>query len=244
MMAKEDKFKIAKRIVKIVNGKVPIMGNIIANSYSEGTRELKAYEASGVDAIGVTPPLIYKYTNEGLVNYFTFLAKNTLLPIYIYNAPESGNKLSPELIIKLADENENIVGCKDSTQNIVEQQILIDGVKDMDKFELIAGSDAQIVSTMMLGGTGVISLISTLFPSLVVDTCEACRTECWKKAMALQQKILRVRSILKTGPFMAAYKAVSHYTGQSFGCMKKPLAEVSEDEKDKIIEALKKEGIL
>lgn len=244
MMNTEDRNKVARTVVATVGGTVPVMGNIICNSLSEGLAAIRAYEELNYDALSITPPLVYKYDAPGISEYCSFIAKNTDLPVYIYNAPESGNKLSPQMITELVGKHKNIIGVKDSTQNIIEQQQLIDAIKHEDKFELIAGSDAQIVTTMFLGGTGVISLITTLFPRLIVELCQACVDGQWDKANDLQQKVLRVRSALKIGPFMAAYKFVAQQLGRSFGVMKKPLSEVNENEKVRIKAALEAEGLL
>lgn len=227
MLSSAERFECAKKVITTTNGRVPIMGNVITNSLDEGISIAKEYADLGVDAIIITPPLIYKYNTDGLFSFFNEIAASTLLPTYIYNAPETGNKLSPQLISKLLKANSNIVGCKDSTQNIIEQQTLLSLVEEGRRFELLAGSDAQIVSTMMLGGVGCISLITVVFPELIVETCIACKNGEWEKAIDLQAKVLRVREMLKIGPFMAAYKYVSDKLGRPMGGMKRPMSYVS-----------------
>jgi 4-hydroxy-tetrahydrodipicolinate synthase len=111
-------------------------------------------------------------------------------------------------------------------------------------FELLAGSDAQIVTSMMLGGTGVLSLVTSVFPKLIVDTCTAAEAKDWNKAIECQQKVLRVRQALKVGPFMAAYKFVGNCFGTPLGRMKQPLSELSEAEKNKITALLKEQGMI
>lgn len=75
-----------------------MLGNLIYNSVDMAVDCMKRYEECGCGAIIITPPLVYKYTEEGLYRYFAGIAGQTKLPVYLYNAPETGNKLSPELI--------------------------------------------------------------------------------------------------------------------------------------------------
>ena len=244
MMSEKDRIICAKVILESANHRVPVMGNIIANSNTEGEAFAKMYKEMGVNAITITPPLIYKYTNDGLFDYFNDVANSVDLPVYIYNAPETGNKLSPQLVAKLFSENEKFYGYKDSTQNIIDQQTLLSLIASNRHFELLAGSDAQITTTMMLGGLGVISLITVVYPKLISELVKACEEKEWEKGVKLQTKVLRVREALKVGPFMAAYKYVSGLLGRPLGHMKKPLTGLSVSEEEKIAFLLKEQGLL
>lgn len=243
MLSREECNGTAKAVVGTVKGKVPVMGNIIQNSISGGIKRAEEYAEMGMDAIIITPPLIYKYSEDGLYEFFTEIAKSVKIPAYIYNAPETGNKLSPSLVSKIFLKNENFRGYKDSTQSIIDQQTLL-RLLDGRPIELMAGSDAQIMTTMMLGGVGVISLISTVFPKLIVDICAACDRKDWEKAKQLQFKIIRVREALKIGPFMAAYKYVGTQVGNPMGTMREPLKSLSEENKASIDKILKEQEMI
>ena len=244
VLTKEERKKCAKVVYEACKGRVPVMGNIIANSVEDGVESAHTYAKIGYDAIIITPPPIYKYTQDGIFEFFDSIASSTELPCYIYNAPETGNKLSPAMIAKLFEKNERFMGYKDSTQSIIEQQTLIGLIGEERHFELLAGSDAQIVTTAMLGGAGGISLITVVFPDLIVECCEACEKGEWEKAIELQQKILKVREALKCVPFMAAYKYVSGRLGRPLGGMRKPMAYVSEKDCEIIEGKLKALGLL
>jgi len=244
MMSFEERLDILGAAVRAANGRVPVMGNVIYNSIAEASDFVRRSEALGVDAIIVTPPLVYRYSDAALFDHFNGVASATKLPVYIYNAPETGNKISPEIIAKLFATTENFWGYKDSTQDIIHQQTVLGLIGDKRHFELLAGSDAQIVTTMMLGGVGVLSLITSVFPKIVVEACDAAEKGQWAEAVSIQQKILRVRQALKIGPFMAAYKYVAGEIGAPLGRMKWPLNELSQAEKVKVTAALAEEGML
>ncbi len=244
MMSDEDRCSAAIAVRRATAGKVPVMGNIIANSIVEGVRSAREYQEIGMDAIILTPPLIYKYTTDGLYAFFVEIAASVDLPAYIYNAPETGNKLAPILVARIFNQNPRFLGYKDSTQSIIETQTLLQLLDDGRHFELLSGSDALTMPIMMLGGIGVISLISVVFPKLIVDTCAACHAQNWEKATELQNKVLRVREALKIGPFMAAYKYAGAKVGNPLGVVKRPLASLNEKEMDAITSGLSAEGLL
>jgi 4-hydroxy-tetrahydrodipicolinate synthase len=154
MMPESDRIACAKTVLSAAKGKAPVMGNVIANSVNDGVEMAGIYAEIGADAVTITPPILYKYTSDGLYEYFDALASSVKLPVYIYNAPETGNKLPPQLTAKLFTNNAAFRGYKDSTQNIIEQQTLLSLIAPDRHFELLSGSDAQIATTMMLGGLG------------------------------------------------------------------------------------------
>lgn len=234
MLSSQERLKVLSHAVKATRGRIPVMSNVIFNNILEAKNYVKESEKIGVDAIIITPPLVYKYSESALFDHFNNIAIATKLPVYIYNAPETGNKISPEIIAKLFNTTENFWGYKDSTQDIIHQQTVLGLIDDNRHFELLSGSDAQIVTTMMLGGTGVLSLVTSVFPRLIVEVCTAAENKDWDKAIELQAKVLRVRQALKIGPFMAAYKFVGNSFGIPLGLMSAPLSELTDGEKEKV----------
>ena len=71
-------------------------------------------------------------------------------PTYIYNVPQTGNTMSPRTVARIANAHPNVLGYKDSTQNISALQDLLLQVNYPD-FQCIAGSDA-LSSLFILGG--------------------------------------------------------------------------------------------
>lgn len=245
MMPTDERLQSLKAAVEAAKGRVPIMGNVIYNSVSEAAAFVQRSEDVGVNAIIITPPVVYKYTEKALFDYFKGIADSTKLPVYLYNAPETGNKISPEIIKNLFDAAPNFWGYKDSTQDIIHQQTVISLIGKDRHFELMSGSDAQIVTTMMLGGLGILSLLSCVFPKIIVEVVEAAEAGDWDKAKEIQRKILHIRQALKIGPFMAAYKYAATLTGGALlGEVKHPLAGLSDSEKEKIVKILKEEEMI
>jgi 4-hydroxy-tetrahydrodipicolinate synthase len=240
----EDRVKVAEITVRSVKEKIPIMANIAYNSIQEALELLKRYEDVNVDAIAITQPMVYPYSQDSLYSFFAKLASATKLPVYIYNAPQSSNVLSPHLLSRLFKEIPNIKGYKDSTQDIIHLQNFISLLEKDHQYEILAGSDATILPTLQLGGAGVISLISTVFPRPIIEICDAYFNGDIEKAKELQFKILRIRNILKIGPFMAGYKYAAALIGHPMGMVKEPLVDLNEQERAMIKEGLAKEGLL
>ncbi|MCR4428609.1 MAG: dihydrodipicolinate synthase family protein [Caldiserica bacterium] len=239
-----QRIEAAKVTVSNAQKKVPVMGNIACNILTEALKLLEAYEDLGLDAVAITQPMVYPYPPNGVFQFLKEIIERSKLPVYIYNAPQSGYVLSPSFLARLFTNFKNVKGYKDSTQDIIHLQTLIREIGKERNLEIFAGSDATILPTLHLGGAGVISLVSTVFPKVVIDLCEAFFKGNFPLAQEIQFKILRIREILKIGPFMAGYKFVSGLIGNSVGTMKIPLKDLSEEERDKIRKGLAQEGLI
>lgn len=241
---REEQLAMAAETVKRVRGRVPVMGNIAATRPCDAITLLEGYEACGVDAVSVTQPVIYGYTADALYRFYADIAEHTTLPVYIYNAPQTGNTLTPSLVARLVEEYEGIRGYKDSVQDIIHLQSVMARIPKGRHFECLAGSDATIFPTLALGGCGVISLISALFPKPVADVCTLYfegKTEASREAAC---RVLEIRTALKGAPFLAGYKYVAELVGMPLGRVRPPLSEASDGQKEKIKESLQKLGLL
>lgn len=244
MMGERESFEVARTVIDACKDRAPVIGNVYANSTYRGCDMAKCYKECGVDALMIYTPYIYPYTKNGMFEYCSAVGQATDLPMYICNVSDTSNKFSPDLIADIFKANENFVGYKDGTQIVIDQLTILSKLPKGRKFDLISGSDGLLMTTMMNGGVGIISLVTTVFPALVVETVQACQNKEWEKARRLQYKLIRVREALKTGPFMAAYKYAARLTGRSLGYMRAPLQEVSEEQGAKIEKILQDEGMI
>lgn len=243
-LSPQEQIDVTAAVVKYVGGRVPVMGNVGCNTLEDGLSVVWGYEAAGVDAISIEQPCVYKLPEEGLLNYFRTLISATKLPVCIYNAPQTGNTLSPGAVASLFHEFEQVHYYKESTIDFIHIQNTLRRIGHDRPMELLGGSDATSWLLMLLGSPGTISIISTVFPKPVKDMCDAYFAGDVERARDLQDFILDIRDTLKTGPFVAGYKYASTLAGVPLGSMRKPLAELSEADKGKIKEKLTKLGLI
>ena len=229
-----ERIAMTKVAVEKANGKIPVVANIVELRLCDAKTLLKSYEDTGVDAICITQPYIIPYTADMLYSYISELASMTKLPVFIYNAPQTGNTLSPSLVAKIVNNNENIVGYKDSTQDIIHLQTTMAGIKKGRHFECVSGSDATIFPTLAIGGCGIISLISALFPQPIIDVCETYFKGDIAGSFEKQKEVLAIRTALKGAPFLAGYKYAASLIGLNLGIVRNPLSNASDKEKETI----------
>lgn len=229
-----ERIAMTKVAVEKAKGKIPVIANIVEMRLCDAKTLLQGYVDAGADGICLTQPSIIPYTPDMLFNYMSSLAAMTKLPVYVYNAPQTGNTLSPALVAKIVNSNGNIVGYKDSTQDIIHLQTTMAGIKKDKHFECISGSDATIFPTLAVGGCGIISLISALFPQPIIDVCETYFKGDIAGSFEKQKEVLAIRTALKGAPFLAGYKYAASLIGLNLGIVRNPLSDASDKEKETI----------
>ncbi|MFN6431848.1 4-hydroxy-tetrahydrodipicolinate synthase [Eubacterium callanderi] len=236
----EELIETTKTVVEAAGDRALVMGNIACQTLPEAMQVLRGYEAAGVDAVCIQQPCVYSIPQEELVAYFDAIASATALPAGIYNAPQTGNTLSPASVAAIFKHNENMQFYKESTIDFVHIQNTMRLIGPDRSMTFLNGSDATTFSVMQLGGAGVVSLISAVFPKAVLKLVNAMEAGDIAGGRAAQNEILLIREALKTGPFVAGYKYAAGLMGVPLGYMRRPLAELSEDEKEKIKTSLEK----
>ena len=156
--------------VRTVDGRIPVIAGTGSNDTSYAIELSKFACSAGVDGLLVVTPYYNKATQGGLIQSYTAIADAVDKPIILYNVPSrTGCNIQPATVAKLA-EHPNIVGLKAASGDI--SQIADTAALVKGKMDIYSGNDDQIVPIMSLGGIGVISVLSNVFPKETVAICD------------------------------------------------------------------------
>lgn len=158
----DEKWLIIDHVRKSVPSKTKIMVATGDNNTRRAIDKAQRAFELGADAILVTVPPYVKPSQEALTIHFSAVAKAiNNKPMMIYNIPgRTGKEISPQTVARLAKENPNIFGIKQS-------------MADMDKlsklrilcppdFQIYSGDDSLTLPMLALGARGVVSVMSHL----------------------------------------------------------------------------------
>ncbi len=155
--------------VRTVDGRIPVIAGTGSNDTSYAIELSKFACSAGVDGLLMVTPYYNKATQGGLLASYTAVADAVDKPIILYNVPSrTGCNIQPATAAKLA-EHPNIVGLKAASGDI--SQIADTAMLVKGKMDIYSGNDDQIVPIMALGGIGVISVLSNVFPKETVAIC-------------------------------------------------------------------------
>ncbi|MGL5206104.1 MAG: 4-hydroxy-tetrahydrodipicolinate synthase [Acidaminococcaceae bacterium] len=240
----EEKLELFRTVVKRVKGRVPVIAGTGSNN-TAGTIELtKAAEATGVDGFLVVGPYYNKPPQEGFYQHFKAIADATELPVIIYNVPgRTSSNILPQTVVRLAQDCKNIVAIKEAAGNVSQVAELYSILPE--DFTIYSGDDLLILPFMSVGATGLISVVSNTGGQLLQDLMQAFEAGKIKEAMDLNAKMLPVAKamFITTNP-IPVKEAVSMLTPINAGPVRLPLVPMSDVEKEKVCDVLKKYGLI
>lgn len=233
-----------KQVIQIAKTKCEGKTALIVGTGSYSTKQtientLKA-ENSGADAALIVTPYYNRPTQEGLYLHFKTIAEASNIPIIIYNVPgRTGQNLQTETLKRLLN-IPSIKGIKEASGNISQINEVISLVKsERPDFSVLSGDDALTLPSMALGGDGVVSVISNIFPNEVKSLVDRMYTGDLFSARAIHNDLMPYMKMafLETNPI--PIKAIHKLMQLPGGKCRLPLCELTEENKQKIENGLK-----
>ena len=162
-LSQDEKELVITTIIEANNGRLPLVLGVGGNNTMKVVEELKSRDFSKFQAILSVSPYYNKPTQEGIYQHFKRIAEASPIPVIVYNVPgRTASNMSPETVIRLANDFKNIIGIKEAAGDIVQAMKLIQG-KPKD-FLVISGDDMITLPMVLAGGSGVISVIGEGYP--------------------------------------------------------------------------------
>lgn len=244
VIRQQEKIEFAKRVVEMVDHRVPVFAGPGACSTQETIETAKAMEAAGVDALSVISPYFVQPTDDELYEHFKAVAESVKIPIILYNIPRLTGVNINSTVFERLTELDNVAGIKDSSRNIENLQSYIDVAKKKG-LAVLVGSDGIIAQGYRMGATGAIAGMSNVIPKLMTDMFKALVEKRDEEADKLQEEVNVIRSVNKLATMPSVLKrALELGNIAEAGPARKPVFETTPELDEKIKEMLKHYGLI
>ena len=233
--------RVIRHVVEVANKRVPVIAGAGANATAEAIELSKASESAGADALLHVTPYYNKPTQEGLYRHYAAIARETRLPIVLYNVPSRTScDLLPETVDRLAG-IDRVVAIKDAT-DVRRASDLIAAVGD--RIAVLAGDDAIALPIMALGGRGVISVVSNVVPGRMAAMCDAAAAGDLVRAREIHFDLLPLFGLLFAESNPIPVKAALELMGVMTGEVRLPLSPCSPALRARLADHLRAKGLL
>jgi 4-hydroxy-tetrahydrodipicolinate synthase len=234
--------KVIEEVVKIVNGRIPVIAGTGANSTREAIELTRTAKQLGADAALLVTPYYNKPTQEGLYQHYKAVAEAVDLPQILYNVPgRTGVDMHNDTVIRLADVD-NIVGIKDATGDLVRGEDLITRLNG--KIAVYSGDDATAYELILKGAQGNISVTANVAPRVMSQVCAAALAGNREQAEQLNNSIKQLHQILfcESNPIPVKWALAD--MGKITTGIRLPLTVLAESYQPQVHQALKDAGVL
>ena len=187
-LSDEEKQKLLKETVSIVEGKVPVIINIAEQTTKAAIDAANKAEKDGASGLMMLPPMRYKADDQETITYFKEVAKSTSLPIMVYNNPVD---YKIEVTLDMFEEllaHSNIQAVKESTRDISN----VTRIKNRfgDRLKILCGVDTLALESLLMGADGWVAGLVDAFPAETVAIYELQKAGKIKEAIAIYRWFL------------------------------------------------------
>jgi 4-hydroxy-tetrahydrodipicolinate synthase len=241
-MTNQMRKDVAEFAIAYTRGRLPCLVCVGAPGTAEVIDLGRHAKTSGADGVLVINPYYALLSQDHLHHHYTKIAAALDLPIFLYNFPAlTGQDLNIPLISALVKECNNIVGIKDTVDNISHTRSIITSVKsDNTNFMVFSGFDEYLLDNLILGGDGAIPATSNIAPEICCGIFKAFEEKNFEAVIRLQRRLAQLVRLYALEPaHFGVIKEAMRMTGLDISTATiSPITQLSEEKKKTLAEIL------
>lgn len=235
-LSNEEKVELFKFVVKVVDGRVPVIAGTGSNNTRASIQLTQQAENAGVDGVMLVVPYYNKPSQEGLYLHFKAIAESTTLPVMLYNVPgRTSVNMTPETVIRLSN-IKNIVAIKEASGSLDAMAEIVN--KTPEGFSLYSGDDALTLPALSVGAIGVISVAAHIIGNEMQVMIEKYQSGQFEAAAADHRNLLPIMKALFAAPNPTPVKAALNLNGIPVGGVRLPMIPLNDAELSSLQEVL------
>ncbi|KZS75315.1 dihydrodipicolinate synthase family protein [Mycobacterium kansasii] len=213
--------------IAAVDRRVPVIAGGSDVTTAKTIRRARYAERAGADAVMILPVSYWKLTEREIAQHYRSIGDAIGIPIMAYNNPAtSGVDMSPELLVTMFDNIENLTMVKESTGDLSRMHRiaqLSDG-----QLPFYNGSNPLVLDALRAGAAGWCTAAPNLRPQPCIDLYEAVRRDDLEKAQLLYDDLKPLLQFIVAGGLPTTVKAGLELLGFPVGDPRAPLLPLDE----------------
>lgn len=186
----DERLILANSSLEAFGDKIDIILNIAEGSTRNAIDLVGKAEKNGVHGLMVLPPMMYKPTDQEVVDFFKDIASSTQLPIMLYNNPVDYKiEISIDSLEKLIH-LDNIQAIKESTRDISN----VTRIKNAfgSRIKILCGVDTLAMEELLMGADGWVAGLVDAFPAETVAIYRLIKAGRINEALAIYRWFLPI----------------------------------------------------
>ncbi len=192
----ERRNEIIENLVRIVDGRVPVLAGIIDTETERMIEHGKRAEQMGVDALVATCPFYALQGIDEIEWSFRCLHDALDLPLFAYDIPVCvHNKLDTDMLVRLGKDGV-LAGVKDSSGDDISFRYLVMGNEDAGHpMSILTGHEVVVDGAYLSGADGSVPGLANVEPWGYVRQWKAAQEGDWATVKAEQDRLARIMRI-------------------------------------------------
>jgi 4-hydroxy-tetrahydrodipicolinate synthase len=240
-LSHEEHKRVVSLCVEVVAHRIPVIAGAGSNATAEAVDFVRHAKTAGADAALVVTPYYNRPSQQGLYRHYQAINDAIDLPVFVYNVPSRTSiDITNETLARLA-KLPNISGVKDATGDMVRASF--QRRQCGSDWIMLTGDDPSALGYMAHGGHGCISVTANIAPQACAAFFNACMAGDWTKALALQDRLIRLHKALFVDASPAPAKFALARLGLCAEGSRLPILDCDPAHHDEILSAMQEAGL-
>lgn len=228
-LTESEKLQLLTTVLDAVGNRASVLFGAGTYNTAESIDMTRHAEKLGAHGIMLVNPYYNRPGQDGLYAHFSTIAKETSLPVLLYNIqPRSAINLETSTLLKLA-EIPNIVGVKEASGLI--GQIAEVAAQAPEGFRVYSGDDGLTLPILSVGGVGLVSVAAHVVGAQLKEMIESFPTDP-ARARKIHQRLMPAFKALFSFPSPVPVKYATSLAGFDCEDVRLPLVKLSEAQKE------------
>lgn len=229
----DEKISLYRRARTQLPRGVQVMAGTGGNCTRQSVELSRLAQDAGVDSLLVVTPPYNKPSLEGLKAHYAAIGQAVRIPLCLYHVPgRTGQRLAAEDLAELC-ELEQIGAVKEASGDLS----LFSKSLSSSKALYLSGDDFTFLPSLAVGGRGVISVVTNIFPSAFVKLFMAYKAGEHGKALSIHEALFPLTELLFCESSPGPSKYLLSYMGVIENKLRLPLVPVRASTARKLEEA-------
>lgn len=208
--------------IATVDRRVPVIVGASDLTTANTVRRARYAQRAGADAVMILPVSYWKLTPREIARHYATAAAALDIPIMAYNNPAtSGIDMSPELLVQMFTDIDNVTMVKESTGDL-DRMLRIKQLTG-DALPFYNGSNPLILDALTAGASGWCTAAPNLRPKPCLDLYAATQAGDNDAAKAIYDELSPLLRFIVAGGLPATVKAGLDILGTRVGDPRPPL---------------------
>jgi 4-hydroxy-tetrahydrodipicolinate synthase len=218
-----EKIELIKRAREALGDKIKIMGGSGSNNTADSVQLSRQMAKAGADSLLVVTPPYNKPSALGLKRHFETVAAATDLPVCLYHVPGRTSQKLTALALSELCTIKNIEAVKEASADLA----LFSKANELSDSDYLSGDDFTFLPSLSVGGRGVVSVLTNVFPKAFVDLYQSFNGGNFSRALEIHHAVYEFTEALFIESNPSPTKFVLSTLGLCKNELRLPLAEVT-----------------